>query len=155
MADGHVECSPGKSERVVAPTGAAVTATHHRPAMKLLRAKDQWNCWRGACSPLPHLRGRVVCALASASLMQLRRLHEAIAVAGFDAGLDGLAIAIDRDRDFDPGSAQRPDLAIEPGELAHLRAPDRQQHVAGAQIRLLRRPILGEAHDYQLVLDCG
>src|SRR5216110_2658262 len=71
--------------------------------------------------------------------MQLRRLEEAGAVAGFDPRLDGLAVAVDRHRDFKAGRTERPYLAIEPGEIADLGAGDRKQHVAGAQIRFLRR----------------
>src|SRR5262245_52494591 len=87
--------------------------------------------------------------------MQLRRLEEAIAVAGLDAGLDGLAVAIDRYRDFDAGGTERPHLAIQSGKLAHLRARDRQQYVAGAQIRLLCGAVLGQPDDHQLILDRG
>src|ERR1051326_215005 len=47
-------------------------------------------------------------------LMQLRRLEEAGAVAGFDPRLDGLAVAVDRHRDFKAGRTERPYLAIEP-----------------------------------------
>ena len=41
------------------------------------------------------------------------------------------------------------------GEIAHLVAGDREQDIAGAQIRALGRSAIGEAHDHQPVLDFG
>src|SRR6187399_3007529 len=72
---------------------------------------------RGA-TPLP-LAGRgEERSRQRSNLMQLRRLQEARAVARLHAGLDGLAVAVDRHWNFKPCRAERPDLAIEPGKIA-------------------------------------
>src|SRR3954449_8706271 len=87
--------------------------------------------------------------------MQLGRLEEAGAVGGFNSRLDGLAIAVNRHRDLETGRTERPYLAIEAGEIADLGARDRQQHVPGAQIGLLRRTILGKPYHHDAILDRG
>src|SRR5262249_52624225 len=51
------------------------------------------------------------------SLMQLRRLQEPVAVAGLEARLDGLAVAIDRHGNLNSGRPQRPYPAIEAREI--------------------------------------
>src|SRR5690348_16936077 len=90
-----------------------------------------------------------------AESVQPWRLQEARAVARFDARLHGLAVAIDRHRHFKPRRPERPHPAVKLGEIANLGAGHRQQNVAGAEIRLLRRTVLGEADDNHPILDRG
>src|SRR5215469_17885695 len=79
--------------------------------------------------------------------MQARAFEKAVALAGFDAQLHGLAVAIDRQRDFYAGLALRPDAAEETGEIADVLACDREHDIAGAQISFFGRPTIGEADD--------
>ena len=76
-----------------------------------------------ACAPAIELRS-----------VQARPLEKAIAVAGGDADLERAAVAINRQRHFHAGSAQRPNFAKEAGEILHLVAGDCQHDVPGAQI---------------------
>src|SRR3984957_20330769 len=87
--------------------------------------------------------------------MQTRALEEAVALAGFDAQVHGLAVAIDRDRHFDTGLALRPDATEEAGEVADVLAGDRQDDIAGPDVGLLGRPAVGETDDDEPVLDLG
>src|SRR5439155_25844107 len=59
------------------------------------------------CSRVPHL---------PAGSMQARPFEKAVAVAGGDADLEGAAVAIDRQRHFDAGLAERPHRAEKAGE---------------------------------------
>src|ERR1051326_7899916 len=87
--------------------------------------------------------------------MQAGRLEEFAAVGGFHPHLEGAAVAIDCERHFDAGMAERPHAAEEAGEVVHLRAGDREHDVAGAQIGTLRRPTASEPRDHDPVLDLG
>ena len=69
--------------------------------------------------------------------MQARRLEELAAVGGFHPHLESAAVAIDRERHFDPGVAERPHPAEQPGEIVHLCARDPEHDIAGAQIGAL------------------
>src|SRR6478609_3341921 len=70
---------PAIGALVLAPMAASVMAARRNPAM---RGDD------------------IFAQNGSMKLMQLRRLEETRAVAGLDARLDGLAVAVDRHRDF-------------------------------------------------------
>src|SRR5688572_14933329 len=87
--------------------------------------------------------------------MQARRFQEAVAVAGGDRDLERIALAVERQGHVDAGLAESPDAPKEPGEAAHLAAGDGEHEVAGAQASALRRPIAGEPHDDNLVLELG
>ena len=87
--------------------------------------------------------------------MQARAFKKPAALAGFDPHLHRLAVAIDGQRDFHAGLPLRPDAAKETGEIAHVLAGDRDHDVAGAQVRFLRRPAIGETDNDQAVFDLG
>src|SRR6516225_7173083 len=74
--------------------------------------------------------------------MQAWTFEKPAALPRLDAHLHGLAVAIDRQRDFHAGLTLRPDAAEETGEVAHVLAGDRDHDVAGVQVGLLRRPAI-------------
>src|SRR5580658_7619747 len=79
--------------------------------------------------------------------MQTRPLEKPIALARFHPHVHGVAVAVDRDRHVDAGFALGPDAAKEACQVAHFLAGDREHDVAGAQVGLLRRSLVGEADD--------
>src|ERR1700730_9220865 len=87
--------------------------------------------------------------------MQAGSLEEPIAVAGAHAHVEGATVAVDEERYLDPGLAERPDLAEQVRELAHLGSRDRKHDVAGPKIGAFRRPSVGETDDDDSVLDLG
>src|SRR5262245_58162769 len=106
-------------------------------------------------SRLGNFRRFAVIAPQPAGSVQARSLEKAIAVARGHAHLEGAAVAIDGQRHFDAGLAQRPYLAKEAGEIADLLAGDPQHHVAGAQIGAPGRATTGHPRDHDLVVNLG
>src|SRR5690348_17509437 len=95
------------------------------------------------------------CGLCSKKSMQARAFEKAAAVARLDSELHRLAVAINRQRDFDAGVTLRPDAAEETRKVAHILAGDREHDVAGAQISLLCRAAIGQTDNDQTILDLG
>src|SRR4029077_12460281 len=104
------------------------------------------------CVIRPTARGCGPCLQKS---MQARTFEKPAALPRLDAQLHGLAVAIDRQRDFHAGLALRPDAAEETGEVVYVLAGDRDHDVAGAQVGLLRRSAIGETDNDQAILDLG
>src|SRR5215831_13768196 len=104
------------------------------------------------CAIRPIAKG---CKLCLQRLVQARAFEKPAALTRFYAHLQGLAIAIDSQRDFHAGLPVRPDAAEETGEIAYVLARDRNHDVAGAQVRFLRRTAIGETDNDQAILDFG
>src|SRR6516162_5337082 len=104
------------------------------------------------CAIRPIAKGCKLCLQRS---VQARAFEKSATLTRFYAHLQGLAVAIDRQRDFHAGLALRPDAAEETGEVAYVLAGNRNHDITGAQIRLLRRPAIGQADNDQAILDFG
>src|SRR5262249_45451163 len=59
------------------------------------------------------------------ALVQARALEESPAIGGSHAQLHGAPVAIDHQRNFNAGGAERPDAAEQAGKIAHLGAAHR------------------------------
>src|SRR3954469_13564447 len=119
-----------------------------------MRARTRNALPRGASGPTgtaAHAGG----GLGVCTSVQLRPLQETVAVARRDADLEGVALAMERQRHRDAGVAERPDPAEEAGEARDPRPADREHEVAGAQAGAAGRAVAGKAHDHDLVLDVG
>src|SRR5262245_50582732 len=92
---------------------------------------------------------------AFADSMQAWALEEPVPVARRDRHLEGAAVAIDQQRHLDAGIAERPHFAEHGGKLAHLAPADREDDVAGADIRRLRRPARRKPDHHDLALHLG
>src|ERR1041385_63816 len=96
-----------------------------------------------------------VCGICLQKSVQARAFKKAAALAGFDAQLQGLALAIDGQWNFHAGLALGPETAEEPGEIAHALAGDLEHDIAGAQICFFGGAAIGEADDDQAILNLG
>src|SRR6266849_2038120 len=85
--------------------------------------------------------------------MQTRPLEEPDAVGRWYAQLERATVAVDEERHFDTGVAQRPDAAEQRGQAPDLHAGDRDHDVPGAQLGALRGPAGGQPDDDDPVLD--
>src|SRR6266851_385232 len=81
------------------------------------------------------------------ALVSRIELQIIIAVHRLDADLVAGAVLLDGERNFDPGRALRPELAVESGEIADLLASDRGDDAAAGDARALRRALGGDAGD--------
>src|ERR1700682_4386377 len=88
-------------------------------------------------------------------LMHARLLQELAALAGFHRHVEGVAVAMDGERHADTGGAERPDLAVEIREIAHLVAAHGENDVAGLQFRAARGAPLGETRHHDALVDLG
>src|SRR4051812_9193323 len=65
--------------------------------------------------------------------MQPRSLEESRAVGRFDLDVEGVALAVKRERHIDAGGAKRPELSVELPLVQDLLAIDGENHVAGPE----------------------
>src|SRR5262245_48627065 len=101
------------------------------------------------------MEGARASAYGRARSMQARPLEKAIAIAGGDAHFEGAPVAVDRQRHFHAGPAERPDLAEKAGKVLDLIAAYREHDIAGAQIGSLGRTAARDARHHDFVLHFG
>src|ERR687897_534473 len=101
-------------------------------------------------SPRPRLSPRVPEPPPPNSL-QARGLEEAAAVAGDDADVEPVALALEGERNVDAGLSERPDRSVEFGKRGDGFARDRMHDIPDVEVGLLRRAPPREADDDDLV----
>src|ERR1700722_8104188 len=87
--------------------------------------------------------------------MNARTLEEAIALARLHANVDGVAVAVDRDRHVNAGLSLRPNAAEEACQIANLLAGDGEPDSSHADIGLFGRSFVSQTDDDKPVLDLG